>query len=61
MKKLILLSAIFTLISCNSTEKKESEPVHASETVLIVNYQLDNMSLEEHAELGSAVAPNFVS
>ena len=61
MKKLILLSAIFTLISCNSTEKKESEPVHASETVLIVNYKLDNMSLEEHSDLGSAVAPSFVS
>ena len=32
-----------------------------AETVLIVNYKLDNMSLEEHAELGSAVAPSFVS
>ena len=61
MKKLILFSAILALISCNNLEKKQSEPIHASETVLIVNYKLDNMSLEEHAELGSAVAPSFVS
>ena len=61
MRKLILFSAILTLISCNNSEKKLSEPIHASESVLIVNYKLDNMSLEEHAELGSAVAPNFVS
>ena len=61
MKKLILFSAILTLISCNSSEKKQVEPVHGSEAVLIVNYQLDNMSLEKHAELGSAVAPSVVS
>ena len=61
MKKLLFLSVIVTLISCNNLEKKQSEPIHASETVLIVNYKLDNMSLEEHAELGSAVAPSFVS
>ena len=61
MKKLILFSTILILISCNSSEKKQAEPVHGSEAVLIVNYQLDNMSLEEHAELGSAVAPSFVS
>ena len=61
MKKLILFSTILALISCNNLEKKQSEPIHASETVLIVNYKLDNMSLEEHAELGSAVAPSFVS
>ena len=61
MKKLILISAIFTLMACNNSEKKQSEPIHADETVLIVNYQLENMSLEEHAELGSAVAPSFVS
>ena len=52
MKKLILFSAILTLISCNNSEKKQAEPVHGSEAVLIVNYQLDNMSLIEHAELG---------
>ena len=60
MKKfLLVLLAVFTF-SCNQTEKKESEEKSSiQEMVLVVNYELQDMSLEDHAILGSEVAPNF--
>ena len=60
MKKfLLVLLAVFTF-SCNQTEKKESEEKSSiQEMVLVVNYELQDMSLEDHAKLGSEVAPNF--
>jgi len=42
-------------------EEKAKTSIFSDETVLIVNYQLENMTLEEHAELGSSVAPSFTS
>jgi len=62
MKRILLLSCILTVLSCKNTETaKETKSIFNEETVLIVNYELENMTLEEHANLGSAVAPNFVA
>ena len=60
MKKLLLLLlAVFTF-GCNQTENKKSEDKPSiQEMVLVVNYELQDMSLEDHAKLGSEVAPNF--
>ena len=61
MKKILfLLIAVFTL-SCNQTDQKKSEEAssHENMMVLLVNYELEDMSLEDHAKLGSEVAPNF--
>ena len=61
MKKILfLLLAVFTL-SCNQTDQKKSEEAssHENMMVLLVNYELQDMSLEDHAKLGSEVAPNF--
>ena len=60
MKKLLLLLlAVFTF-ACNQTENKKSEDKPSiQEMVLVVNYELQDMSLEDHAKLGSEVAPNF--
>jgi hypothetical protein len=57
---LFLLIAVFTL-SCNQTEKQKTEDTHSHEgmMVLVVNYELEDISLEDHAKLGSEVAPNF--
>ena len=59
MKNLLFLLSVIICTSCNDTKQPES--IYNDETVLVVNYELENMSLEEHAELGTAVAPNFTS
>ena len=61
MKKfLLVLLAVFTF-SCNQTEKQKTEESHSHDgmMVLVVNYELEDMNLEDHAKLGSEVAPNF--
>ena len=75
MKKMltILLTAIL-LVGCNNTKKTEGEAhaamIEASQNgslkhdqktphILIVNYNLENMSIEQHNELGSNFAPNY--
>ena len=67
MKKILLFSIfIFSALSCNQTPKKENSNENStlkevSETphILIVNYNLNEMTVEEHSELGTNVAPNF--
>ena len=61
MKKLIIAACVLLMVSCKNSENKQVESIYNDETVLVVNYQLENMTLDEHAELGSAVAPNFTS
>ena len=59
MKNLLFLLSVIICTSCNDTKQPES--IYNDETVLVVNYELENMTLEEHSELGAAVAPNFTS
>ena len=61
MKKLLIIASVLFIISCKNSEPKQSESIYNDETVLVVNYQLENMTLDQHAELGLAVAPNFTS
>ena len=61
MKKLLIIASVLFIISCKNSESKQSETIYNDETVLVVNYQLENMTLDQHAELGLAVAPNFTS
>lgn len=61
MKKLLIIASVLFIISCKNSEPKLSESIYNDETVLVVNYQLENMTLDQHAELGLAVAPNFTS
>jgi len=49
------------LFGCNQSSSDDQKSIYDDETVLIVNYELENMTLDEHAALGSAVAPNFVA
>ena len=49
------------LFGCNQSSSDDQKSIYDDETVLIVNYELENMTLDEHATLGSAVAPNFVA
>ena len=75
MKKLIILLITTSLfVACTNKKKSDSE-AHASMNeasqngslqqeqstphILIVNYNLKEMSIEEHSELGANVAPNF--
>ena len=70
MKKsyLVILIATF-FVGCNqntqkketSTEVKIEKEAETQEALLVVNYELENMSLEDHAKLGADVAPNFTS
>ena len=60
MKKILLFTCLFSIFGCKNTNDNNTT-IHANETVLVVNYQLENMTLEEHAELGTAVAPSFTS
>ena len=61
MKKILILACIVSLFSCKNSTSNDETSIYADETVLIVNYQIENMTMDEHAELGSAVAPNFTS
>ena len=61
MKKIIITICFFMLAACKNSKSENETPIYADEAVLIVNYKLENMTLEEHAELGAQVAPNFVS
>ena len=61
MKTLLIIASVLFIISCKNSESKQSESIYNDETVLVVNYQLENMTLDQHAELGLAVAPNFTS
>ena len=58
MKKILLFTCLFSIFGCKNTNDNNTT-IYANETVLVVNYQLENMTLEEHAELGTAVAPSF--
>ena len=70
MKKsyLVILIATF-FVGCNqnaqkketNTEVKVEKEAETQEALLVVNYELENMSLEDHAKLGADVAPNFTS
>ena len=60
MKKILLFTCLFSIFGCKNTYDNNTT-IYANETVLVVNYQLENMTLEEHAELGTAVAPSFTS
>lgn len=61
MKKIIITICFFMLAACKNSKSENETPIYADEAVLIVNYKLENMTLEEHAQLGAQVAPNFVS
>ena len=61
MKKILILACIILIYSCKNSITNDKISIYADETVLIVNYQIENMSMEEHSELGSAVAPSFTS
>ena len=61
MKKFLIFTCFIMLMGCKNSNTNDQASIYADETVLIVNYQLENMTLEEHAELGSAVAPSFTS
>ena len=61
MKKFLIFTCFIMLMGCKNSNTNDQTSIYADETVLIVNYQLENMTLEEHAELGSAVAPSFTS
>ena len=58
MKKILLFTCLFSIFGCKNTNDNNTT-IYANETVLVVNYQLENMTLEEHAELGTVVAPSF--
>ena len=60
MRKILLFTCLFLIFGCKNTNDNNTT-IYANETVLVVNYQLENMTLEEHAELGTAVAPSFTS
>ena len=61
MKKILIFTICLGLFSCKSNESNKADSIYADEVVLIVNYELENMTLEEHAVLGEVVAPNFNS
>ena len=43
MKKILILACIVSLYSCNNSSKNDETSIYADETVLIVNYQIENM------------------
>ena len=61
MKKLLIIASVLFIFSCKNSNNEVKTSIYSDETVLIVNYELENMTLEEHAKLGSDVAPNFTS
>ena len=66
-KSLTLLLTVILCVSCNPKKKTDKEALEngsikqeqPSPHVLIVNYNLKDMSIEQHNELGTNVAPNF--
>ena len=70
MKKLyfLILTTVF-FVACNQNNQKKEpnkevkieKQSETQEALLVVNYELENMSLEDHAKLGAEVAPNFTS
>ena len=56
MKKLLIIACIISLNSCNNSTRNNETSIYADETVLIVNYQIKNINMEEHAELGTRQA-----
>ena len=62
---------LFLTFSCNNTTEKPKETkvekvdeqtvIKENNVLLVVNYELQDMTLEEHSELGSGVVSNFSS
>ena len=52
MKKFLIFACFVTLFGCKNSNTNDQNAIYADETVLIVNYQLENMTLEQHADLG---------
>jgi phenolic acid decarboxylase len=69
MKNFLFLTVLFLAISCNQTAKKAEEPAvkkveepvveKENTALLVVNYELKDMTLEAHAALGAEVVSNF--
>ena len=60
MKNSILCCLLLLAFSCKEKSKTATTDVKSPETqVLVVNYELQDMSLEEHAQLGNDVVGNF--
>ena len=62
MKNIIFVLSILTLFGCGETIKKTKEKSQESakeSSILVVNYELSEMTLEDHAKLGSDVVGNF--
>ena len=69
MKNILFLTVLFLTFSCNNTieKPKETKVVKVDEqtvtkkntALLVVNYELKDMTLEEHSELGSEIVSNF--
>ena len=62
MKNIIFVLSILTLFGCGETIKKTKEKSQESakeSSILVVNYELNEMTLEDHAKLGSDVVGNF--
>ena len=65
------MSLLFLTFSCNNTTEKPKETkvekvdeqtvIKENNVLLVVNYELQDMTLEEHSELGSDVVSNFSS
>ena len=69
MKNFLFLTVLFLTISCNHKTKKAEDPAvkkveksavkKENTALLIVNYELKDMTLKEHAALGLEVVSNF--
>lgn len=61
MRNILFLTVLFLTISCNNKTKKVKElaVIKENTALLIVNYELKDMTLEAHSELGSEVVSNF--
>ena len=69
MRFFLFLTVLFLTISCNHKIKKAEDPSikkvekpaveNENTALLIVNYELKDMTLKEHAALGSEVVSNF--
>ena len=60
MKKILSFLIVAVFMSCNQSNEAQIDIVDAPQMqVLVVNYELSDMSLEDHAQLGSDVVGNF--